>query len=229
MKGFLLASNMRSIQAHNDAAQAGNKAAAGAQEAHWRQSNEGLQAAGKNQYAGNLQEGLKFDTDSAVWEAKNAFASHVSSSAGIAGMNAGSLSAGHKPSDMTGMAMNGVLDGYKKSDSKTPGGFWETAPTNNGGVYGGVSGSAGYSGSTAPGGFLKKSENTMNDGIASHGGAKIEAAFQTQTISGVALAGVDATVKSIPTEAGALAKGVGGLHGMIVDGIAAPFIPKEQK
>ena len=219
MKGFLLASNMRSIQAHNDAAQAGNKAAAGAQEAHWRQSNEGLQAAGKNQYAGNLQEGLKFDTDSAVWEAKNAFASHVSSSAGIAGMNAGNLNAGHKPSDMTGMAMNGVLDGYKKSDSKTSGGFWQTAPTNNGGVYGGVSGSAGYSGSTAPGGFLTKSAQTMSDGIEYQGKSQIEGAFQTQTISGVALEGVAGSVTNVKREVTNLKD----LPGRI----AEDFIPKK--
>ena len=196
MKGFLLASNMRSIDQHRKASAAGNAAAAGAQDAHWRQSNEGLQAGGKNQYAGNLQEGLKFDTDSAVWEAKNAFASHVSSSAGIAGMNAGSLSAGHKPSDMTGMAMNGVLDGYKKSDSKTPGGFWQTAPTNNGGGYGGVSGSAGYSGT----GFLKHSEDTMKTGLAIAGSGQITGAFQDQTIAGVGIGGIASTIGALPSE-----------------------------
>ncbi len=196
MKGFLLASNMRSIDQHRKAAAAGNAAAAGAQDAHWKQSNEGLQAAGKNQYAGNLQEGLKFDTDSAVWEAKNAFASHVSSSAGIAGMNAGSLSAGHKPSDMTGMAMNGVLDGYANSGNKTPGGFLQTAPTNNGGGYGGVSGSAGYSGT----GFLKHSEDTMKTGLAVAGSGKITGAFQNQTIAGVGIGGIASTIGALPSE-----------------------------
>jgi hypothetical protein len=226
MKGFLLASNMKSIDQHRKAAVDGNKAAAGAQEAHWRQSNEGLQAAGKNQYAGNLQEGLKFDTDSAVWEAKNAFASHVASSAGIAGMNAGSLSAGHKPSDMTGMAMNGVLDGYANSGKKTSGGFWQTTPTNNGGVYGGVSGSAGYSGSTAPGGFLTKSENIMKNGIENQGKTQIEGAFKNQTILGVTGGGVVSAVKNIGEESKAVYNAVGdGISGA-KDYIDTQFAPK---
>jgi hypothetical protein len=179
MKQAWAGANMKSLAAHQRAAIAGAKAAGFAQDAHWRQSNEGLQAAGKNQYAGNLQEGLRFDSDSAVWEAKNAFASHVASSAGIAGMNAGSLSAGHKPSDMTGMAMNGVLDGYatgRKKDNSLEAVQY---------AGGGISGAAGYSGH----GFLTHSKATMNHGLDNHGSSQVQAAFDNQSLFSVGVGG----------------------------------------
>jgi hypothetical protein len=179
MKQAWAGANMKSLAAHQRAALAGTKAAGFAQDAHWRQANEGFQAAGKNQYANNLQEGLKFDTDSAVWEAKNAFASHVASSAGIAGMNAGSLSAGHKPSDMTGMAMNGVLNGYatgRKKDNTLEAVQY---------AGGGISQAAGYSGN----GFLSHSEATMNHGLANHGSNQVQAAFDNQSLFSVGAGG----------------------------------------
>jgi hypothetical protein len=75
----------------------------------WAATRNNQSATGKNQFAGSVGQQAEFEAQSAAWEAKNAFASHVSSMAGIAGMNSGSLSAGRKPDDMNGMAMSGML------------------------------------------------------------------------------------------------------------------------
>ena len=100
---------MASIGAHQRAGVNGALAAGASQAAQWDNMRGSHSAAGRNANAQNLGAQNDFEVQSAVWEAKNAFASHVASSAGIAGMNAGSLSAGQKPSDMTGMAMTGML------------------------------------------------------------------------------------------------------------------------
>lgn len=104
---------MASIAAHQRAGVANALSAGAQQDAHWEASRRSNLAAGRNAYAQNLSAMNDFETQSAVWEAKNAFASHVAASAGIAGMNAGNLNAGHKPTDLTGMSMVGMLDGHQ--------------------------------------------------------------------------------------------------------------------
>ena len=59
-----------------------------------------------------LGDQANFEAESAAWEAKNDFAAHASAMGGIAGMNAGNLAPGDKPTNATGMGMYGMLDGY---------------------------------------------------------------------------------------------------------------------
>lgn len=111
----------------------------------WESSGKGISSKGYQDYSQKLGHQASFEAESAVWEAKNAFASHVSSAAGIAGMNAGNLSPGHKPSDQTGMAMTGMLDARATkrnadgSIEQGAGGWFSTQTTANGDVYGGAS------------------------------------------------------------------------------------------
>lgn len=99
-------------------------AASAGQHNQWAATRNNQSANGKNQFAGSVGQQAEFEAQSAAWEAKNAFASHVSSMAGIAGMNSGSLNAGRKPDDMTGMAMSGLLgSGNQKKASYAGTGF----------------------------------------------------------------------------------------------------------
>jgi hypothetical protein len=57
-----------------------------------------------------------YEAEMAVWEAKNAFASHAAANAGIAGMNTGSLAVSQKPTTM-GMAASGDFNSYSGKGS----------------------------------------------------------------------------------------------------------------
>lgn len=100
---------MASIGSHQRDGIAEALAAGMNQDASWDGLRNSHTAAAANAYAGNVGQGAEFAAQTAAWEAKNSFGAHVSSMAGIAGMNAGNLSPGQKPTDMTGMAMNGLL------------------------------------------------------------------------------------------------------------------------
>jgi hypothetical protein len=100
---------MASIGAHQRAGIAGAIAAGASQDAHWDSMKYSHLASASNDMGSKMGQQAEFEAASSAWEAKNAFASHVSSMAGIAGMNSGSLSPGRKPEDMTGMAMSGML------------------------------------------------------------------------------------------------------------------------
>ena len=79
-----------------------------------------LASQGLKDYAGKLGGQADFEAQSAAWEAKNEFASHASAMGGIAGMNAGNLSPGEKPSDTGQMGMSGMLDGYNSQGQVDP-------------------------------------------------------------------------------------------------------------
>ena len=110
------------------------------QRMQWDSSAKGLSARGLQDYGQKQGSQAQFEAESAAWEAKNAFSSHVSSMAGIAGMNAGNLNPGQKPHDTTGMAMSGMLDaretGRNKDGSVATGGngWFSTSTTSNGDV-----------------------------------------------------------------------------------------------
>jgi hypothetical protein len=96
--------------------------AAGAQGrmAAYEDKGRGMVASGLNTMGDRIGLGAEFEAQSAAWEAKNEFASHASAMGGIAGMNAGSLSAGDKPQDARGMGMYGMLDGYNSQGQADP-------------------------------------------------------------------------------------------------------------
>ena len=98
----LLNSQMRALGAEF-------KSASGGADLQWDQDRLGMMRNGLNAYGQRLQSGGEYQAQMAAWEAKNEFASHVSSAAGIAGMNAGNLAPGQKPTDTAGMGMNGEL------------------------------------------------------------------------------------------------------------------------
>lgn len=78
----------------------------------------GLRRSGQSAEAGYQKSAADYEAQMAVWEAKNAFASHVASMAGIAGMNAGSLSAGSKPAEFVGMSRAGELSVAERNPNK---------------------------------------------------------------------------------------------------------------
>lgn len=100
---------------------AGSRAAGFAQNAQWEQTRLSQAATGMGNYAGTLSEANNYDAQSAAWEARNDFAAHAAATAGIAGMNAGSLAGGPKPVDATGFAMEGALGGRAQSAAQYAG------------------------------------------------------------------------------------------------------------
>jgi hypothetical protein len=60
-------------------------------------------------YARALGNENDYNEKQAVWEAKNEFATHAAGLGGVAGLNAGSLAPGPKPTDAMGLAMSGQL------------------------------------------------------------------------------------------------------------------------
>jgi hypothetical protein len=68
-------------------------------------------AQGFNAYSQKLGSEAGFAADTAAWEARNDFATHIAGIGGVAGMNPGNLSPGPKPNDVAGMAMTGQLGG----------------------------------------------------------------------------------------------------------------------
>ena len=96
--------------------------AAGAQGrmAAYEEKGRSMVASGLDKMGDRIGQGAEFEAQSAAWEAKNEFASHASAMGGIAGMNAGTLSAGEKPQDARGMGMYGMLDGYNSQGQADP-------------------------------------------------------------------------------------------------------------
>lgn len=80
-------------------------------DAEWDSNRLRLGGQGLNAYAGRLGQEAQFAADTAAWEAKNDFATHIAGIGGVGGMNPGNLAPGAKPNDVTGMAMSGQLGG----------------------------------------------------------------------------------------------------------------------
>ena len=137
--------------------QRGIAALAAGQDLGWHKEANGLMAGGQQNYSRNLGSGAEFDAQMSAWEAKNDFAAHASATAGIAGMNAGSLASTPKPTDMTGMAMNGMLN--SSSYDKATGSF----------INHDAQGAASYSGK----GLQDKIAATRDDGLKNYGSAYV--------------------------------------------------------
>ena len=75
----------------------------------WQSMGASQRQQGQNAFARSLGDQGQFEADTAAWEAKNSFAQNSSGAAGVYGVNAGSITAGNKPTDKMGMAMTGML------------------------------------------------------------------------------------------------------------------------
>jgi hypothetical protein len=214
----------------------------------WDSSANGLSARGLQDYGQKQGNQAQFEAESAAWEAKNAFSSHVSSMAGIAGMNAGNLSPGQKPHDTTGMAMSGMLDaretGRNKDGSVATGanGWFSTSTAshkdvNGKDVNGNVSALASYSGTG-----LQQSIGTMaKDGqrdfgysyttrpFSDHGPISATGALGIATQSTTPGLGLGANMVSstLDTEYTADAHKAADAAGMSRDNLQAPFSPPQ--
>jgi hypothetical protein len=78
-------------------------------DAGMQKSGLDLYKSGMQAYGQNLQREADFEANMAAWDARNAFATHISGTAGVAGINPGSLAPGAKPTDMGGLAASGAL------------------------------------------------------------------------------------------------------------------------
>jgi hypothetical protein len=107
--GYKYGGSAAAVELAQRAGVANSMATGFAQNAEWDQTKLSKTGEGKGQYAGNVSAFNDFDAQSAAWEARNDFAAHASATAGIAGMNAGSLASMSKPTDATGLAMSGAL------------------------------------------------------------------------------------------------------------------------
>lgn len=93
----------------------------------WRTKALGMESKGANMEADRLGAGSQYEADMGVWEAKNAFASHAAAQAGIAGMNTGNLAPTQKPTNMTGMALDGTLGESAKDKAQYGSSFMASA------------------------------------------------------------------------------------------------------
>jgi hypothetical protein len=127
-------------------------------------------------YGQNQRAGAEYEAKMAEWEARNAFASHASAQAGIAGMNTGSLSAQHKPTDLTGMAMSGYLNtGERKGSSGSWGGEFDT--TRN------ISGAANYANPSDSNGFFGSAKSQISAWQSNNGAEALTAQTKLQNES----------------------------------------------
>lgn len=92
-----------------DAAAANARSAVFGAGATWANTRSKLRGDGLGDYSRKLGAEADFAAQTAAWEAKNDFATHVAGVGGVSGMNPGALSPGPKPMDITGMAMSGQL------------------------------------------------------------------------------------------------------------------------
>lgn len=106
----------------SQAAQRANVAAAtfGAG-ATWANTRSKLHGDGFGDYSRKLGAEADFAAQTAAWEAKNDFATHVAGLGGVSGMNPGALNPGPKPTDITGMAMSGQLGSGAQSAARYSG------------------------------------------------------------------------------------------------------------
>ncbi len=89
--------------------------------AEWASMRAGQRAQGYQDYGRKLGAEADFTAQSAAWEAKNDFATHVAGLGGVSGMNPGALNPGPKPTEVTGMAMSGALGGQAKTAAQYSG------------------------------------------------------------------------------------------------------------
>jgi hypothetical protein len=90
--------------------------------ATWANTRSKLRGDGFGDYSRKLGAEADFAAQTAAWEAKNDFATHVAGVGGVSGMNPGALNPGPKPMDITGMAMSGQL-GSGAQNAARYGGF----------------------------------------------------------------------------------------------------------
>jgi hypothetical protein len=133
----------------------------------------GLESRGYGVYGSNQRAGAEYEAKMAEWEARNAFASHASAQAGIAGMNTGSLAAQHKPTDLTGMAMSGQLNAAKR---EREGSNWEGSFVSSSNV----SGAANYANPEASGGFFSNANGQISAWSAANGEAQLKGETKLQ-------------------------------------------------
>jgi hypothetical protein len=88
---------------------AGARSAMFGANAEWANQRARLKGDGFNDYARKLGQEGDFAAQTATWEAKNDFATHMAGFGGVAGINPGNLNPGAKPTDATGLAMSGNL------------------------------------------------------------------------------------------------------------------------
>jgi hypothetical protein len=97
------------------------RSAAYSANAEWNAGRARMSSAGLNNYAQKLGNQAQFTAETAAWEAKNEFATHLAGLGGVSGMNPGSISPGAKPTDMTGLAMSGQLGGQAQGAAQYSG------------------------------------------------------------------------------------------------------------
>ncbi len=95
--------------------------------AEWSSMRAGQRAQGYQDYGRKLGAEADFAAQTAAWEAKNDFATHVAGVGGVSGMNPGALSPGPKPTEATGMAMSGMLGGQAQGAAQYSGFGFMTA------------------------------------------------------------------------------------------------------
>lgn len=100
---------------------AGARAAMFSAGAEWASQRSGQRAQGYQDYGRKLGAEADFAAQTAAWEAKNDFATHVAGLGGVSGMNPGALNPGPKPTEATGMAMSGMLGGQAQGAAQYSG------------------------------------------------------------------------------------------------------------
>jgi len=83
-----------------------------------------LMKGGFQQYGQRLGQEADFEANMAAWDTKNAFATHISGAAGVAGFNPGNIAPGIKPTDMAGLAASGSLGANSKQAAYYSGGMF---------------------------------------------------------------------------------------------------------
>lgn len=120
-------------QLDQNALSAGARSSIYGANADWNAGRARMQSAGFNNYAARLGSEAQFNAESAAWEAKNEFATHMAGMGGVSGMNPGSLAPGPKPTDSQGMAMSGQLGGLAQGSARYSGaGFLQSVNTTMG-------------------------------------------------------------------------------------------------
>jgi hypothetical protein len=95
--------------------------------AEWANTRARLKGDGFGDYARKLGQEGDFGAQTATWEAKNDFATHLAGFGGVAGINPGNLNPGQKPTDMTGLALSGNLGAQAQGAARYSGSGFLTA------------------------------------------------------------------------------------------------------
>jgi hypothetical protein len=153
---------------------AGARAAMFSAGAEWSSMRAGQRAQGYQDYARKIGAEADFAAQTAAWEAKNDFATHVAGVGGVSGMNPGALNPGPKPAEVTGMAMSGMLGGSARDAAQYSGfGFMSAVDEKSskgnrmfGSAFVGSYWQGGYTmGETAALGYSKKDINAASGEI----------------------------------------------------------------